>query len=1019
MASQKKPVRNRQTTQKKGGVTLTAPAMIALGVVLAVILGVMSIGAPTASTEGTDALRISEVMAANASTIILSDGGMPDWIELENVSAAPVDLTGYALLTESNPSNAFAFPGGTLAPGGRVVVYCDDNGQSIVNGEYHAPFRLSASGENIALLNKRGLGVDWVQTPSLAKDQVYCRDASGEWQISDVPTLGQANRVERLLDDGEGDSRIKVVPGAVVISEVMTRNVTFYVDEKGEHPDYIEVHNTTANPVNLEGWALSDSREKLMRWTFPSVTLPAFGYLAVHCSGVEKMSDPKHLHTNFKLNRDGEEVFLTAPNGVTTSHVKVPALLADEAYSLIDTGWSRSFAPSPNQPNTNQGVARAADGITNTNRYGVYITEVLASSNKSDDWIEIYNGSSQPVDLSGFGLSDNASRPRKWQFPSGTVIQSGQYMGVFYNATDTTTNGRLSTNYRLASEGGYSLTLSDPQGNIFDRLFVPMQYQNISFGRTPFDANTVAELVYFNEPTPGTANYGSYTNGRAPQPVYSVYGGLYKTGDVLTVELSVPSDCQCYYTLDCKDPTQSSTLYTGPITITETTILRTRVYGPGYMESVMDSQSYLYDVNNGNGTLFTMSLVSDPYNLTSDEAGIMVKGPHALPDYPYGSMNKGANFWMDWEREAHIEVWNPDGSTMISQECGTKLHGQYSRAEKQKAFKIIARQQYGSNRFQAAIFSHRPYTEYQSFLLRSSSEDGNKTRMRDALMQRLAYGSDVMYQETEIGVLYIDGKYWGHYNLRERINTASICQFEGWEGEEDDLDLIKANTNVMQGSNDTMAALLEWIKAHKTEMNTEEAYNILDSAIDIENYIQYMTFEMYTGNTDTLNVKRYRNPKRDGKWRWVLFDLDWGFHEDTNSVRRWLEPGGMGNMRRTDNTLFIACMKNDRFRARFLTFLGEKMATTFTSENILNMVQEFLDKLTPIMADQLERWGPSEEEYQTAMRKFTNYIKSRPMRMFQFLKGAENLHLTRAEMEQYFGDALAVYGLTYDDIKAA
>ncbi|MGX8705741.1 MAG: CotH kinase family protein, partial [bacterium] len=162
-----------------------------------------------------------------------------------------------------------------------------------------------------------------------------------------------------------------------------------------------------------------------------------------------------------------------------------------------------------------------------------------------------------------------------------------------------------------------------------------------------------------------------------------------------------------------------------------------------------------------------------------------------------------------------------------------------------------------------------------------------------------------------------------------------------------------------------------------------------------------------------------RNPKRDGKWRWVLFDLDWGFHEDTNSVRRWLEPGGMGNMRRTDNTLFIACMKNDRFRARFLTFLGEKMATTFTSENILNMVQEFLDKLTPIMADQLERWGPSEEEYQTAMRKFINYIKSRPMRMFQFLKGAENLHLTRAEMEQYFGDALAVYGLTYDDIKAA
>ncbi|MBR1559521.1 MAG: lamin tail domain-containing protein [Clostridia bacterium] len=1016
--SQKKTTRNQRAAKpQRGGIRLTAPAVMAVGVALALLLGGMSVWmAPKASTESADPLRISEVMAANASTIILSDGTMPDWIEVENTSGKPVDLTGYALLTGSKPSNAFAFPSGTLAPGGRIVVYCDGSGKSIVNGEYHAPFRLSASGETIALLNKRGLGVDLVETPALAKDQVYCRDDAGEWTMSDTATPGEANRVESYTADGDGEgSPIKVVKGAVEISEVMTRNVTFFADEKGEHPDYIEVHNTTASPVNLEGWALSDARDRLMRWRFPSVTLPAGGYLAVHCSGTENTSDPKHLHTNFKLNRDGEEVFLTDPNGVTTSYIKVPALLADEAYSLVETGWSKSQAPSPGYANDQNGADMAADGIRSENGYGVYITEVLASSNKSDDWIEIYNGSGQAVDLSGFGLSDNASRPRKWQFPGGTTIQPGQYMGVFANGLDTTVDGRVSTNYRLAAEGGYSVTLSDPQGNIFDRLFVPMQYQNISFGRP----DTLNGVRYFTNPTPGAVNAGQSYYGRAPQPVYSDYGGLYKTGDVLQVTLSVPSNCRCYYTLDCTDPTEASTPYTGPITISETTILRTRVYGDGYMESIMDSQSYLYDVNNGDGTLFVMSLVSDPYNLTSDEAGIMVKGPNALPEYPYGSMNKGANFWMDWEREAHIEVWNPDGSTMLSQECGTKLHGQYSRAEKQKAFKIIARAQYGSNRFPAAIFSHRPYTEYQSFLLRSSSEDGNKTRFRDALLQRLAEGSSVMYQETEIGVLYIDGKYWGHYNLRERINTASICQFEGWEGEEDDLDLIKANTNVMQGSNDTMAALLEWIKAHKNDMNTDEAYNVLDQAIDITNYVEYMAFEMYTGNTDTLNVKRYRNPKRDGKWRWVLFDLDWGFHEDTNSVRRWLEPGGMGNMKRTDNTLFIACMKNQRFRAQFLTYLGEKMATTFSTEHILGMVKEFTDALEPILADQLERWGPTREEHDSEVRRFTRYAESRPLRMFQFLKGAENLHLTRDEMEQYFGEAMRVHGVTYDDIKAA
>ena len=537
-----------------------------------------------------------------------------------------------------------------------------------------------------------------------------------------------------------------------------------------------------------------------------------------------------------------------------------------------------------------------------------------------------------------------------------------------------------------------------------------MQYEDISYGRVDGEAG----LRYFTEVTPGAANGGSAYYGRAPRPVYSVLGGMYRTGDELTVTLSVPSNCRIYYTLDCTDPTENSTPYTGPISVTGTTILRTRVYGEGYLESIMDTQSYLYDVNNGNGTAFVVSLVSDPYNLTSDEAGIMVKGPNAEPKYPYGSMNKGANFWMDWEREAHVEVFNPDGSTMISQECGIKLHGQFSRAEKQKAFKVIARSKYGANRFEAAIFSHRPYTEYQSFLLRSSSEDGYKTRFRDALLQRLAEGGCVDYQETEFGVLYIDGQYWGHYNLRERICKSNICQFEGWEGDEDDIDLIKANTNVMQGSNESMVQLLDYVTSH--DMNTAEAYQVLDNAIDIQNYIEYMAVEMYTGNTDTLNVKRYRNPKRDGKWKWVLFDLDWSFSVDTNSPQRWLTPGGMGNNLRTDNKLFIACMKNETFVDRFLTYLGEKMATTYSAENIKAMVDEFYNAIAPLMPDHYARWEFSESEHKSAIREFVRYAEKRPYRMLQFMKYNKYLPLTQSQFEHYFGDVMAQVGVGYGDI---
>ena len=968
-------------------------------------------GTPARAAAGEGGLRFSEVMSSNASTLVGENGGIVDWIELQNASDHAIDLTGYAVARETKPAQAFAFPSGVLQPGEYVLIYADGSGKALQADGYHAPFALPASGENLVLLDKKGDGVDLVQVPALSRDQTYCRDASGAWQVSDFPTPGTANRAERWDGSDENARRIDVQAGALELTEVMADNCTFFADETGACPDYVEIHNRSGAPVNLEGWYLSDKSEKLMRWQFPAVTLPADGYLAVHCSGEDRRQDPAHLHANFRVSNKGDTLYLTNPAGVTVSYVKTPAMEPDQCWSLLETGWSKQFSPSPNYPNTPQGADAAAADIDRRNASGVRITEVLASSSKSDDWIELYNGASEAVDLSGWGLSDNAGRPRKWQLPAGTVIQPGQYLGVFANGLEASTADRLQTNFSLSSDGGYSVVLSQPGGAIMDRLFVPMQYEDISFGRSEDGTG----LRFFTTVTPGAANQGPGYFGRAPRPVYSVLGGLYKTGDTFSVELSVPSNCQVYYTLDYTDPTQNSTLYTGPIPVSGTTILRTRVYGDGYLESIMDTQSYLYDVNNGGGTVFVVSLVSDPYNLTSDEAGIMVKGPNALPEYPFGSMNKGANFWMDWEREAHVEVFNPDGSTMISQECGIKLHGQYSRAEKQKAFKVIARSKYGANRFQAAIFSHRPYTEYQSFLLRSSSEDGYKTRFRDALLQRLAEGGCVDYQETEFGVLYIDGQYWGHYNLRERICKSNICQFEGWEGDEDDIDLIKANTNVMQGSNETMAQLLEYVKSH--DMNTAEAYEVLDSAIDIQNYIEYMAVEMYTGNTDTLNVKRYRNPKTDGKWRWVLFDLDWSFSVDTNSPQRWQTPGGMGNKNRTDNTLFIACMKNATFADRFLTYLGEKMATTYSADNIAAMTEEFYNAIAPLMPDHYARWDFSESEHKSAIREFVRYGNARPGRMLQFIKYNKYLPLTKEQMEHYFGECMAQVGVTYEEIK--
>ena len=158
------------------------------------------------------------------------------------------------------------------------------------------------------------------------------------------------------------------------------------------------------------------------------------------------------------------------------------------------------------------------------------------------------------------------------------------------------------------------MTLSDANGTILDRIYVPEQYSGVSYGRPTGQS----ALRYFPTPTPGAANAGESYLGRADEVVCSRDGGLFQTGETFTVELSAPSDCKIYYTTDFTDPDETSTPYAGPITVSGQTILRARAFKDGCMPSLIATRSYLYGAKNGGGTVYVVSVVSDPRNLTSD-----------------------------------------------------------------------------------------------------------------------------------------------------------------------------------------------------------------------------------------------------------------------------------------------------------------------------------------------------------------------------------------------------------------
>ena len=953
-----------------------APAVLLAGVILCVIAWFWqfrisagqdgSVPAPAASS-----VRLNELMSSNKSALMDDRGEYSDWIELLNASSQPVDITGWKL---SDGSSLFTFPAHVLGPGETVLVHASGSLHAVPGRPYHAPFRLSASGETVTLTDAAERTQDLVELPAMEPNFSYARTASGEWEDTSLFTPGLGNE-EVYTPAGE-----QSLATGLVLSEIMPKNASYAPDADGDYSDYIELYNGTGRAVSLSGFTLSDDEGKRDKWTFPDISIEAGQYLIVYASGKDRTDG--ELHTNFGLSSEGETILLSDAQGRLIGKAGYDLAEADVALSLnAREEWTALLAPTPGYSNDEAGAARVEADFRRRNTEQVFINEIMSSTRIIDeetaasyDWVELYNASSRVVDLSGWGLSDSASRPRKWQFPEGASIGPGSYMIVWLSGQDEVVNGEYHTSFSLSLSEGEGMVLCRPDGTLVDRAPMARQYAEIAYGRVSGQSG----FFLFDEATPGSANTSKFYYGRAQQVVFSEEGGL-KNGS-FTLTLSAGEGETIYYTTDCTDPTTSSIRYTGPIPVSSTTVVRAIAVRSGYMDSLSRTHTYLLGVSH---TLPVVSLVSDPEGMFSEDTGMYV------------------NIDKYWTRDAHIEYFTLDGQTLFSQGAEISLHGNDARNYQQKTMNVIARSELGDNRFRAAIFPNRDYTEYQSFLLRPSSEDGNYTRMRCSVLSMLAEDTTVLYQDTVVAILYINGEYWGHYNLRERVNAHAVAQWEGWT-DVDAIDLVKGNDHVKQGSNRSFRNLLAWLDDN--DINSQEDLDYVNSIVDVENYLDYVMLEMYVANSDLMNVKRYRSDEGDGRWRWILFDLDWAFHNDTDSYSDWLHRSGCGLQRVTDNTLFRELMKYDEVKEYFLRLLGERMATCWSSEVILGWIDERQEMLIPEMEQNYTRWGNSLDRWYDKVDEMREYAKTRPAKLIDYIADYEDL--TKAEIEEYFGEAL-------------
>jgi len=458
-------------------------------------------------------------------------------------------------------------------------------------------------------------------------------------------------------------------------------------------------------------------------------------------------------------------------------------------------------------------------------------TNPNSDSNEYSDWIELYNSLDEQIDISGYWLSDDHLLPQMWEIPSGTIIASKGYLLIWADGNDN----MLHTNFKLGLDGE-QVTLSDPAGNLIDSVTYEKQLQDVSFGRNP---DLEDQWVYFPYPTPGESNSKIYTinNNRADKPSVSIKGGIYNSSQTIQL-FSTGSSNNIRYTLDGSVPTHESTIYTNSLSINSTSVLTARIFADGYLPGESIYNTYII---NENVNLPIISIITDPENFWNDEYGIYTVGTNGLSMW-----GMTANYWQEWERPVHFELYE-FGEQAIKMDAGIAINGA-RRNMPQKSFKIFARSKYGKNGMEYKLFDDKPIENFSSVIFRNGGHpEFRYTMFKDGMLQYLiASNMDIDYQSYKPAVLFVNGEYWGIYNIREKQNEDYLEANKGVNP--DSVDLLEMDAEVIEGDAEDYNNLIKFIQ--ENEMSNVDSYEYIKTKIDIDEYLNYLIAEIYIANFD-------------------------------------------------------------------------------------------------------------------------------------------------------------------------
>ena len=625
-------------------------------------------------------------------------------------------------------------------------------------------------------------------------------------------------------------------------------------------------------------------------------------------------------------------------------------------------------------------------------------TTKAASDGQFYDYVELYNPTGSAVSVGGFGLSDDSAQPMRYTIPAGTSVPANGYLVIYCGISEE--SGVQGADFGL-SKSGETILLSNASGSLVESMDVPALADDTAFGRVPDGSETTAIL---NALTPGSSNSaGAIDKIVVPEPAFSQESGFYSDGFQLS--LSGQSGATIYYTLDGSDPSTSSERYSGPIRVYDKSseenvysaitdiadnykapanpvdkamIVRAiAVDGSGNVSSIA-TKTYFIGYTQGDYAMNmrVISLVSDPDNLFDDEKGIYVKGKIYRENGGGMAMMGGvhpANYTQEgreWERPAHITVFEK-GKATYSAGVGIRMHGAWTRSAAQKSFNLYARADYGTSKLEYDFFNgqlknvnDKVIDSFDKITLRNGGND-EKTKIRDRLNQEMvqnrAYGTQA---QTEC-VVFLDGEFWGTYNIVEKIGKEYIS--DHYKVKKGSVCMIK--TDELSDGTDQGKADYEQLKqlAQSANYTDPSVYAQFSDLIDIQSFADYMATELIVGNSDFGNNNyalwktEVVDPDKqyaDGKWRFILFDTEYGAglygqsNANTNAI----------NALRQKNTwltkLFFGLLDNNaEFRTLFTTCYNEQCDNNYKASTVTSRLSQLESAYKASMVATLERFS--------------------------------------------------------------